>query len=184
MNIQLIIAFAGPILTALLGAFGIYLQEWRERRDARSLRLSMRSEASDYVGLLLKWLDAQQRVCSEAEYLEAKQRVRQELDTLYTAFSAEPAVKQTLNAQAAQTFMQRALLLYRPEHPLGWLARVLYVALLVLVLLFSLGMFTSRALQWSDLPVILISYGFFAIPLFLVRSWAVAIDRRATAESA
>ena len=38
MNIQLIIAFAGPILTALLGAFGIYLQEWRERRDARLAR--------------------------------------------------------------------------------------------------------------------------------------------------
>ncbi|HEU5087641.1 MAG TPA: hypothetical protein VFT99_09355, partial [Roseiflexaceae bacterium] len=182
MNIQLIIAFAGPILTALLGALGIYLQEWREQRDARSLRLGMRSEASDYVGLLVKWLDAQQRVCSESEYLDAKQRVRQELDRLYTAFSAEPPVKQTLDAQAAQTFVQRALLLYRPARPLGWIARLLYFAFLLIVALYSFSIVeevSSGRMNWS---VALFGYVLYVVPLLLMRSWAVAIDRRATAE--
>jgi len=59
-----------PILiTPLLGAVGILLQELRHKRDSRFQRQQARSEATELIDLIQKWLQAQQLACS-AEELE------------------------------------------------------------------------------------------------------------------
>jgi hypothetical protein len=176
MSNELIVAFGGPVLTAVLAALGVWFQEWREQRNDLARQRRTRIEAAEMVAFLDKWLALQQRVCSEQEYAEVQRRARSDLEQLYAELSLQRTQLQPSRARDALSFVKRALLLYRPARPIGWLVRALFYFMAIVILLFSFGSLVPAdqgPIQWGT---VLGGYILLLVPLLALRSLAVALD--------
>ena len=56
------------LLTALIGATGVLLQEWRQKRDDRYRRSRTRTEATEMIAFIEKWIATQKLASSEEEF--------------------------------------------------------------------------------------------------------------------
>jgi len=175
---------AATILTAVLGAAGVLLQEWRQKRDDHHRRRQERAEASEMVEFVQKWIQTQQLACSPEEFQQVKQTARQQLESVYNSLVK---VQEAKRAEEHHSFFTRALLLYKPPNFGGLVLHVIFYALmfaLVLCVLFTITMFFDPLNKPNDLPRAELIGGMsiinviLLVPALSIRAWAVSIDRR------
>ena len=172
------------LLTAAIGAAGVLLQEWRQRRDERYRQNRARTEASEMVSFIDKWVAAQKLACSPEEFEQAKQTARLQLERVYSALVKEQEAKKPVEEN---TFLQRLLLLYKPASLGGWVLHFLFYLFVIVTLLWisiSVPLITEFR---NDLDApspatvivfMLISSVVWLAPALAIRAWAVAVDRR------
>jgi hypothetical protein len=170
----LLLAAIGPFLTALLGLFVVWLQEWRRSRDTYTQRAHARIEATELLAFYEKWIQTQKLVATLEEYEAARQVVQDRIDRLAAALP-EP---EEVDASPAFS-LRRVFLLYRPESPAGWVAHVAFYAWFALTLLAAVGSLMPNPdgtfAHWTEIvgvQVVLI------VPLLILRTVAVAVDER------
>lgn len=172
------------LLTAALGAAGVLLQEWRQRRDDRYRQNRARTEASEMVSFVEKWIAAQKLACSPEEFEQAKQTARLQLERVYSSL---------LNVQEAKkpvednSFLQRLLLLYKPASLGAWGLHLLFYFLVIIVLLWvalsvsllreSRGDLTPSSLVIEIVMLFIVSL-ILLVPTLAIRAWAIAVHRK------
>jgi hypothetical protein len=175
------------LLTAAIGAAGVLVQEWRQKRDDNHQRKRARAEASEMVSLIEKWIQTQQLACSEEEFAQVKQTARQQLEHVYSSMLTMQEVKEPVEERS---FIQRALLLYRPVSFGAWVLHLMFYGLGAMILL--LGFFTALLIiapntnQNSDnnltpggwVVMLSILYLLLFLPALGIRAWAIVIDKR------
>lgn len=181
----LLTAFA-TLLTAILGGGGVFLQEWRQRRDERHQRRQARTEATEMVSFVEKWIATQQLACSQEEFEQVKMSAHRQLDRLYKSLLDMQEAKRHVEERS---FIQRALLLYKPASFRGWVLHLIFYLLGAIILLWGVcstfllldppaaGMPANASLNIIVFVVILY-YLFLFVPTLAIRAWALRVDRR------
>ncbi|MFO1350507.1 MAG: hypothetical protein U1F68_07475 [Gammaproteobacteria bacterium] len=189
MEKDFLLALLGPAVTTLIGAFGIWFQEWRQAHSAAHQRRQSRQEALDTVDFLERWLRTQRRVCAPGEFEQIKQKVQPQLESLYQNLVGIDASVVVRPPGERGGWLTRALLLYRPRGFGAWLLHLWFYSILCTMLMFSIGIFlppkpgsASSEFTW---PAAIGGYLLFFIPLLAVRSWAISsADKRSRIDSA
>ena len=174
MSSPLLLAIAGPAVTALLGLVVVWLQDWRRERDAFTQRTNARKEATELVAFYEKWIQTQQLVASPEEYEAARRVVQDRLDRL-AAILPEPE-----EVDASPSFsIRRALLLYRPASRGAWAAHLAFYFLFAIAVLSTLGNLMpdedGSFEHWTVIVGSSVAVVTFAV---ILRAVAVAVDER------
>ena len=183
-KLEKFLPIVATLLTAAIGAAGVLLQEWRQRRDDRYRQRRARSEASEMVSFIDKWIAAQQLSCSPEEFEQARQTARLQLERVYSALMKEQEAKKPAEES---TFSQRLLLLYKPASLGGWILHLLFY-LLVIVTLLWIAISVPLVKEFRNEPdapsptlvvvLMLMSSLVWLAPALAIRAWAVVVDRR------
>ncbi len=170
MNLnQLLTQLLAPLITTILGALGIWIQEWRQARDQRYQRKQMRDEVEETISFFQKWVQAQQTLCSPQEFEQVKANARIELDKAYQRLLE---IHEPRTQLQVYPMFQRALLLYRPTRLLGWIAHALFYLLFAFFLFLCVGLVDP-----SNQPVEIVVWSvLFFLPVLIARAWAVEVD--------
>ena len=181
---DVVLPLVATVLTAVLGAAGVLLQEWRQKRDDHHRRRQERVEASEMIEFVQKWIQTQQLACSPEELVQVKQTARQQLEGIYNSLVK---VQEAKRPDEHHSFFSRALLLYKPP---GFGALLLHVIFYTLMIVLMLSVLFTVTLSFDplnkpgDLPRaeliggMTIVYVILLIPALSVRAWAISIDRR------
>jgi positive regulator of sigma E activity len=180
----LLTAFA-TLLTAILGGGGVFL-EWRQRRDERHQRRQARTEATEMVSFVEKWIATQQLACSPEEFEQVKMSAHRQLDRLYNSLLDMQEAKKQVEERS---FIQRALLLYKPASVRGWVLHIIFYGLGAIMLLLAVSTFfllldPEAAGIPEDVPpnALVLGLMFYYLVLFVpalaIRGWARRVDRR------
>ncbi|MDQ1593264.1 MAG: hypothetical protein QOG71_3891 [Pyrinomonadaceae bacterium] len=181
----IVAAFLTAFLTAALGGAGVLLQEWRQKRDDRHRRKQARIEATEMISFIEKWVQTQQLTCSAEDFEDVKKKARQKLERVYYSLIKVDEAKRPVEERS---FLQRALLLYKPSS---------FGALVLHLIFYMLG---TILLLWEIIGVALIIvpveakgqlttmsetiFGLIVVnllciaPALAVRAWAVVIDKK------
>ena len=173
--------FGGPLITAVLGATGFWIQDLFRKRDARNNRGAARAEATETVNFIEKWLQTQQLVCPANEFEVIKQTARQQLDQVYATLTHLHAAKSEV---IERPLWKRVFLMYAPHGIGGWMTHALFYGLAFLILLWSTlvpGVIIElhKDDSWaSAIGGVTFFYLILLGLLLVIRAAAIAIDRR------
>ncbi len=167
----------GPLVTTVLGAGGLWFQEWRQGRDQSFQRKQMRTEAEETIEFFEKWVKAQESLCSPEEFEQVKTHARAELDKAYQRLVE---MHDTRTHFQAYTLFQRAFLWYKPTRLLSWFTHSLFYLLFAVFIFLSIAFVTPADPGEPATPLwqIILADVIIFIPVFLARAWAVAVDNR------
>lgn len=182
-KIKDLLPIIASVLTATLGAAGVLLQEWRQQRDERHRRSQARAEAAEMVEFVERWLKTQQLACSPEDFERAKQTARVQLERIYASLLVKHEPKRHVEERS---FVQRALLLYKPQSTGAWVLHFAFYALGSLILLIQVLLSMGALMEVQAHPemlrenvIILIFFYLFSLaPVLGIRAWAAAVDRR------
>ena len=170
MSKELILRLIGPLVTAL----GISLQELRRSRNEYARRKMARDEATEMVAFIEKWVQAQQLTCASEEFEAVKQIARLQLQQVYALLMNAQQTK----APPKRPLLRRVFLLYQPASLGGWISHIIFYLLIVVLGMFSLGVFTDEKDPEITRADIIAIYVFYLFITFAVRAWAVHIETR------
>jgi hypothetical protein len=182
----LVEAIAVPVITALLGALGIVVRDWRIRRDAQSRRARALADATAQAAFVEQWRRAAEGLGGDPVLREQHAgQARLLLAQAVATVTHSPQLAETPSDRVGAT--RRLLLLYRLRS--GW-ARVVRAAyliwLLILVLAYATGVASAfgSTESWASLGYLSIGTLFFLAPAVALRSFALYLDTRRSAAQA
>lgn len=186
-NLEKLWPIVATLLTAALGAAGVLLQEWRQKRDDRHQRKQVRDEASEMVSFIEKWIQTQQLTCLPEEFEQVKQMAHQQLERIYYSLLNMQEVKKQVEERS---FIQRALLLYKPASFSGWVLHLVFYMLGLMIMLWgvisALFFLDSSAAQSDNndpsrgvlILTLVIFYLLLFVPALAIRAWATIVDKK------
>jgi hypothetical protein len=157
----------------LLRAGAVLLQEQMRARGRNHKRQSARTEAVETMAALEKWIKAQELACSPEELQQAKQAARRQLDEIFQSLARLQEAQ--LQPGEARPMLERVLLLYRPTRFSGWLARLLFYAVLLFAVFMSIGIWADFK-GAGDIGIMVAFYLACAVVILPVHAWAVSSD--------
>jgi hypothetical protein len=92
MDRELLTALLGPLVTGFLAALGVWLKDWRQRRDDEQRRRRTLSHAREQVGFIQAWVEAHQRVAPASAHEQARTQAQLDLEQAYAAVARSLAV--------------------------------------------------------------------------------------------
>jgi hypothetical protein len=179
-RIEKLIPLLAPILATVLGALGIFLQDWWRKRDDRFRRKQARTEAIETVTFIEKWIKTQELTCSAEEFAQAKLAAHQQLEKLYASLMYVQQIKPAPTQE--RSFIRRALLLYSPPTIGALFIHMFFYFWIGVFLLWTFGLgwaaVTDKTAPKGTLVVITIIGLILLIPLFPLRAWAIWLGNR------
>ncbi len=181
MDKEVVLALAGPIITALLGASGFWLQEWRQGRDSSFRRRQTLARSSEMVQFIEHWVRAQQQVRAGEELRDVHAAAQRQLDWAYAAVAQLPEEERPRQ----RLTLRRALLWYRPRSLHAWIAHLALTFFVLLAFMVTLGIFVPQPDTKPPTTATIIGmYIILLTPVFATRAWAVSVDDRDAARLA
>jgi hypothetical protein len=175
----------GQLLTVILAAASLWIQQ-RGRDNQRRRELA---EVRDAVAFLDSWLSAREHVAPQANDDQIQVEARRYLERAYSMFAEHsvlvPPVESTGREAQRSPIGERwgsFLLIRQLERPAAKVVRALYYVMLVWALIWTaaaiaVGIDDSTGWNWFAVVFLIATMAVF--PAWLVRRWAVWLDRRA-----
>ncbi|MFF5935998.1 hypothetical protein [Streptomyces sp. NPDC012508] len=158
----------GSVLTAvvasLLGAAGLWFQEWRTRRRSEARRRHELEEAQAYLAFMSQWFSTHAAVAPGVDIartrLWASNLLVSQLRTVHTSLNEIPQPRRT----PFWARIRRLLLLYPLRATPGSLVRLLFYSVLIIVCSVTPGLLLDERVAWGDrigaaLLLILLGFG-------------------------
>jgi hypothetical protein len=178
-----LIAVIGTAIVGLLPLIANPIISAVQRRGRRARRDDAISVAKERVEFVESWIKAQELVSTAERLAEQKKAASQELDEIRGGVlkSLEEATH-TPTPIADRHFVERALLLYRPNSVGGWLWHTLfYMTVLMFIAIEALTVLSVPNLSASDAAYnvkFALVFGVIAVILaFVFRGLAAVVDR-------
>jgi hypothetical protein len=173
----------GQLLTVILAAGSLWIrQRGRDHQRRREL-----AEVRDAVVFLDSWLSAHEHVAPKANDDQLRMEARRYLDRAYAVFAEHsvlvPSVASTgREVQRSPVGRWRGFLLTGLERPAAKIVRALYYVVLVWALIWTaaaIAVGIDDPTGWNWFAVVFLIATMAVLPAWLVRRWAVWLDRRA-----
>lgn len=181
---EILVALLVPVVTALLGAFGIVLRDLYERRSERGRYKHAYDDATRKVAFATEWWKAKQELGVGAEELQSARETAQVWLREATAL-IDQSVQPPRRPEDRYSVTRRALLAYPFERISARLLRIVYyfflffMALGVLFTIPRVDEYTGA--DWTGELITLVFYGLLALG---ARAWSVSIEQRAARRKA
>jgi hypothetical protein len=188
MDRELLAALLGPVSTALLAAFGIWLREWRQRRDRDQRRRRALTEAREEVAFIEAWVKTHELVAPADTHERVHMRAHQDLERAYTVLAGSLAAAPIDDEPFTLRRLLRSLLLLRPlETNRAKAARVVYYLSLAWAAIWA-AVGTDQTVKEDFTPTgifvaILVILVFGVAPAWGLGAWVLWLDKRTVSRS-
>jgi len=175
-------AFLAPLAALVLSALSVSINEWRQRRSREHQRRMRLAGAREDVAFLDAWLRAHELVAPKADGDPARARAMRDLERAYSAFakSSGSSLVEDEPATLGQ-ILGWLFLIHRPKRTAARIVRALYYVVLAWLPLLAFMEVAGAVEEKSpDVPWFWASLGFVlfgVVPAWIVRAWAVSLDR-------
>lgn len=132
---SVMIALLAPVITAAIGALGVWFREWRDQRHNDVRRRHSLEEAQAYVSFLSQWFTARQTVRPDAQIDETRQWAADSLDSVLRTLNSSISEQQpVIERPGAWSRLRKAALLI----PLrSWQASLVRLAFYLMIFIAS-----------------------------------------------
>lgn len=164
------------VLSAVLTAWGLWFQDWREDRSLESRRQRVLKQANDQVAFLKEWLAVQESTSPDDAKL-ARAEVSAELKEVYQRVNN---LKYVEDRDDGRTFNLRRVLLFhlRPASPLTRILQGLFYISLVWMAILTLSVVNEFSVEeehtyWTFIGYVANAIALGLVPALVVRGLAL-----------
>lgn len=177
---EVAVALLVPVVTALLGAFGIVSRDLYERRSDRGRYKQAYDDATRKVAFATEWWKAKQELGVEPDDLQSARETAQTWLGEATAL-IERAAKPPRRPEDRYSLTRRVLLAYPFKRPSAQLLRIVYYSFLLLMMMNLVMDVSMAATEFTGgyLSMTLMGLIILGLPALGIRAWAVSIEQRA-----
>ncbi|MGW7050795.1 hypothetical protein [Streptomyces sp. NPDC054887] len=161
---DIVVSVLTAVVASLLGAAGLWFQEWRMRRRSEARRRHELEEAQAYLAFMSQWFSTHATVAPGVDIarkrLWASELLDRQLRELHVSLSEVQQPRRT----SFWARIRKLLLLYRLHSITGSLVRLLFYIILIIVCSVTPGLLVDERIAWGDrisasLLLILVGFG-------------------------
>ncbi|MEV6427078.1 hypothetical protein [Nocardia sp. NPDC051463] len=178
---EIAVALLVPVVTALLGAFGIVLRDLYERRSERGQYTRAYDDAARKVAFATEWWKAQRELGMGPDEMQSARETAQSWLGEATAL-IDRSVKPSRRPEDRYSLMRRVLLAYQFKSMSARVLRIVYYFMLFLMvynLAIDVSMSTLDGFTGEYWSVTLMGLLLLGLPALGARAWAVSIEQHA-----
>ncbi|WP_344492908.1 hypothetical protein [Streptomyces enissocaesilis] len=147
---DIVVSVLTAVVASLLGAAGLWFQEWRTRRRSEARRRHELEEAQAYLAFMAQWFSTHATVAPGVDIartrLWASERLDRQLRELHVSLSEVSQPRRT----PFWARIRKLLLLYRLHSITGSLVRLLFYSVLIIVCSVTPGLLLDERTAWGD----------------------------------